>query len=143
MIRRPPRSTRTDTLFPYTTLFRSLTGCTDGGARLWDVKTGALLHHWKNDGPVVTVAISPDGRYALTGSGDGTARLIDLSRKEEVHVFRHEKIVYAVEFSPAGRYVLTASGAQPASLGNLADHTQVTVWRHTGPLDRGPFSRGG
>src|SRR3546814_8924186 len=30
MIRRPPRSTRTDTLFPYTTLFRSLRslGCT-------------------------------------------------------------------------------------------------------------------
>src|SRR3546814_1115969 len=26
MILRPPRSTRTDTLFPYTTLFRSLTG---------------------------------------------------------------------------------------------------------------------
>src|SRR3546814_16871648 len=25
IIRRPPRSTRTDTLFPYTTLFRSLT----------------------------------------------------------------------------------------------------------------------
>src|SRR3546814_19681102 len=26
MIRRPPRSTRTDTLFPYTTLFRSVPG---------------------------------------------------------------------------------------------------------------------
>src|SRR3546814_4549656 len=26
MIRRPPRSTRTDTLFPYTTLFRSIWG---------------------------------------------------------------------------------------------------------------------
>src|SRR3546814_10577166 len=26
MIRRPPRSTRTDTLFPYTTLFRSTDG---------------------------------------------------------------------------------------------------------------------
>src|SRR3546814_8783604 len=26
MIRRPPRSTRTDTLFPYTTLFRSTRG---------------------------------------------------------------------------------------------------------------------
>src|SRR3546814_12892761 len=26
MIRRPPRSTRTDTLFPYTTLFRSVAG---------------------------------------------------------------------------------------------------------------------
>src|SRR3546814_19796952 len=30
MIRRPPRSTRTDTLFPYTTLFRS-PGFADGG----------------------------------------------------------------------------------------------------------------
>src|SRR3546814_11935020 len=27
MIRRPPRSTRTDTLFPYTTLFRSACSC--------------------------------------------------------------------------------------------------------------------
>src|SRR3546814_10112230 len=27
MIRRPPRSTRTDTLFPYTTLFRSTDSC--------------------------------------------------------------------------------------------------------------------
>src|SRR3546814_1148259 len=38
MIRRPPRSTRTDTLFPYTTLFRSPIGAqcrvrhSDGGA---------------------------------------------------------------------------------------------------------------
>src|SRR3546814_14487278 len=31
MIRRPPRSTRTDTLFPYTTLFRS-----GGGGTVWD-----------------------------------------------------------------------------------------------------------
>src|SRR3546814_3387306 len=30
MIRRPPRSTRTDTLFPYTTLFRSLGICPAG-----------------------------------------------------------------------------------------------------------------
>src|SRR3546814_4678453 len=31
MIRRPPRSTRTDTLFPYTTLFRSLDGLVVAG----------------------------------------------------------------------------------------------------------------
>src|SRR3546814_16660508 len=30
MIRRPPRSTRTDTLFPYTTLFRVLFRATEG-----------------------------------------------------------------------------------------------------------------
>src|SRR3546814_8655985 len=33
MIRRPPRSTRTDTLFPYTTLFRSPCLCLGRGAR--------------------------------------------------------------------------------------------------------------
>src|SRR3546814_4486876 len=33
MIRRPPRSTRTDTLFPYTTLFRSAYGDAAGGGR--------------------------------------------------------------------------------------------------------------
>src|SRR3546814_9398448 len=31
MIRRPPRSTRTDTLFPYTTLFRSSRSCSPRG----------------------------------------------------------------------------------------------------------------
>src|SRR3546814_1505122 len=31
MIRRPPRSTRTDTLFPYTTLFRSGVGAQEAG----------------------------------------------------------------------------------------------------------------
>src|SRR3546814_3812641 len=38
MIRRPPRSTRTDTLFPYTTLFRSLPagGVVDYGGRVTD-----------------------------------------------------------------------------------------------------------
>src|SRR3546814_18867997 len=32
MLRRPPRSTRTDTLFPYTTLFRSIDAVVDGVA---------------------------------------------------------------------------------------------------------------
>src|SRR3546814_17591207 len=37
MIRRPPRSTRTDTLFPYTTLFRSTDG-RPGAADAGDTK---------------------------------------------------------------------------------------------------------
>src|SRR3546814_7992349 len=45
MIRRPPRSTRTDTLFPYTTLFRSggavgATGCQGGAKRCRRIRTG-------------------------------------------------------------------------------------------------------
>src|SRR3546814_9759831 len=40
MIRRPPRSTRTDTLFPYTTLFRSIGRNYDAGA----VAVGRKIH---------------------------------------------------------------------------------------------------
>src|SRR3546814_20958222 len=40
MIRRPPRSTRTDTLFPYTTLFRS-SGITTGIASI-NAKIGGM-----------------------------------------------------------------------------------------------------
>src|SRR3546814_18314771 len=43
MIRRPPRSTRTDTLFPYTTLFRSITGVDEQGQRLDADATGKLV----------------------------------------------------------------------------------------------------
>src|SRR3546814_20248257 len=37
MIRRPPRSTRTDPLFPYTTLFRSLDPGPDSGHVLFQI----------------------------------------------------------------------------------------------------------
>src|SRR3546814_5009747 len=44
MIRRPPRSTRTDTLFPYTTLFRSLR------PSLHQLVLGALAGWHRGDG---------------------------------------------------------------------------------------------
>src|SRR3546814_4553145 len=70
MIRRPPRSTRTDTLFPYTTLFRScydrhLPGCHLAGRR---------------PGPEYAVGLSPrpDGLCAMAACQDaqraGTGR---------------------------------------------------------------------
>src|SRR3546814_3938826 len=50
MIRRPPRSTRTDTLFPYTTLFRSLDGYveTPDHGLGWTV-VDEELHTWFNE----------------------------------------------------------------------------------------------
>src|SRR3546814_4454042 len=43
MIRRPPRSTRTDTLFPYTTLFRSV-GRADGKIGVVEI-VARVVHH--------------------------------------------------------------------------------------------------
>src|SRR3546814_5457820 len=45
MIRRPPRSTRTDTLFPYTTLFRSQLGLLFQRAGGRALERGACRHH--------------------------------------------------------------------------------------------------
>src|SRR3546814_10510934 len=67
MIRRPPRSTRTDTLFPYTTLFRS--ACLDGN--------GAEPH--------IIVAGRPEGAHRSlmpeTSSFDRIAHIEMLARR--------------------------------------------------------------
>src|SRR3546814_8449648 len=46
MIRRPPRSTRTYTLFPYTTLFRSVRLCAEDPAQNYLPQTGPVLR-WR------------------------------------------------------------------------------------------------
>src|SRR3546814_17018793 len=43
MIRRPPRSTRTDTLFPYTTLFRSYLEVMPKAQLIWDLAAPVTL----------------------------------------------------------------------------------------------------
>src|SRR3546814_4854019 len=73
MIRRPPRSTRTDTLFPYTTLFRSL--------------RGVGFHYPGAEAPVLTdISFTTEaGRTtAVVGStGAGKTTLVGLIRSEE------------------------------------------------------------
>src|SRR3546814_18448346 len=44
MLRRPPRSTRTYTLFPYTTLFRSLSGPPSPGKHCGERKNRPICH---------------------------------------------------------------------------------------------------
>src|SRR3546814_10580281 len=52
MIRRPPRSTRTDTLFPYTTLFRSMLELVDDLLRVHEAPAKLLLQALGNLGVV-------------------------------------------------------------------------------------------
>src|SRR3546814_5820432 len=68
MIRRPPRSTRTDTLFPYTTLFRSIT------------MTGAIpvflrptRNHLGIIGPIPLEEFEPESIYRKMLSGSNSS----------------------------------------------------------------------
>src|SRR3546814_1891849 len=86
MIRRPPRSTRTDTLFPYTTLFRSR------------LELRADLRRIADDHPdqVVGTDISPGGRIQI----GGVHRAVTVSqRRSEEHTSELQslmRISYAV-----------------------------------------------
>src|SRR3546814_4108885 len=62
MIRRPPRSTRTDTLFPYTTLFRSTAG------QLAATSTGTLNLAGTVDGGSHAALTSVDGDILIDGT---------------------------------------------------------------------------
>src|SRR3546814_3224983 len=57
MIRRPPRSTRTDTLFPYTTLFRSLEAV--DGEWLVDAVSPLPIPEVVGDGVPTTTTTAP------------------------------------------------------------------------------------
>src|SRR3546814_5478177 len=66
MIRRPPGSTRTDTLFPYTTLFRSgELKPVDGG--VFDFRNGRIIGDGIRDGtdPQIVIGRGYDHNFAL------------------------------------------------------------------------------
>src|SRR3546814_4236407 len=89
MIRRPPRSTRTDTLFPYTTLFRSAdsSGKEITPQQIWDLfeatylapdRPFAFVEHRSvpdthaTEMRQLTATIEQDGvRREIQGSGNG------------------------------------------------------------------------
>src|SRR3546814_9658565 len=70
MIRPPPRSTRTDTLFPYTTLFRSTSLLDEGSARKPSALRGRQdRHHRGSSGDRRLAAGSPLGSRDPVSSG--------------------------------------------------------------------------
>src|SRR3546814_1358609 len=101
MIRRPPRSTRTDTLFPYTTLFRS-DALADPATKAVELAEKLKLA----DAHLALLAgTATAGQVALLDLGSGTrtaateaAKLADQRRSEE-HTYELQslmRISYAV-----------------------------------------------
>src|SRR3546814_3495998 len=87
MIRRPPRSTRTDTLFPYTTLFRS--------PRAHDVDGGLHVPHDVALGGVEAGA-RDDLHLAEAGAVELLAHVEDRSEEHTSELQSLMRISYAV-----------------------------------------------
>src|SRR3546814_12525879 len=90
MIRRPPRSTRTDTLFPYTTLFRA--------------KVGNVYVNRNRVGAVV--GVQPFGGQRLSGTGPKAGGPHYLPR------FATEKVVTINTTAAGGNASLLTLGAR-------------------------------
>src|SRR3546814_1375328 len=89
MIRRPPRSTRTDTLFPYTTLFRS-------PAIRWHEPDGGTT--WSGSATSAMSAV-PGRRIMSDDARDSTSCRSRTSRRSEEHTSELQslmRISYAV-----------------------------------------------
>ena len=88
-----------------------------------------------HDGPVRSVAFSPNGQLVASGSEDNAIRLWDVATGEVAQVLRgHGSAVRSVAFSPDGKFVL--SGGQEKNdnqirLWNLAGYQEVRVLHAT------------
>src|SRR3546814_3927700 len=101
MIRRPPRSTRTYTLFPYTTLFRAIQDQHSAAARLWRPRRRAdsgEQHAALHRHPARLPLGSRGSRDAAANAADATAT-DDAGRRSEEHTSELQslmRISYAV-----------------------------------------------
>src|SRR3546814_3608972 len=91
MTRRPPRSTRTDTLFPYTTLFRSIDQYVAVDAELLVYQRGA------NDPRIVGEADDVAARRSSDGNG---------------HCARQRTTLLSLEILPCGLKARMVPGVQ-------------------------------
>src|SRR3546814_13491674 len=128
MVLRPPRSTRTDTLFPYTTLFRSNVGPipgvireiggSDADARVIGKLVAALELRVDDDRPAVVGRLDAGGvetldrhvdrRVAVRMDEDLPAAIVDLARHAVERVLAH------------GRVAVPRMGAVRAAAGVIA-----------------------
>src|SRR3546814_16043892 len=95
MIRRPPRSTRTDTLFPYTTLFRSAAGGMHDAFRharraggVEDVKRMSEGQPCEVDGPGREISDEVGERHGVGHTGD-IRRVADHREDDDAFDARH------------------------------------------------------
>src|SRR3546814_19698771 len=122
MIRRPPRYTRTDTLFPYTMLFRSGVSVAEGTGR-------RFLESARSRKPIFSRS---DSAVCLVGEGGSAHGRIWLEIRQHRHdrAIGHEKLMVrardpvGLDSNPGIGIAKNESTFVPTSLLHCLQHTQ-------------------
>ncbi len=113
-----------------------VSGGDDGTVRVWNARSGAQTGTLSSghQGPILAVAISPDGKTLITGSNDRTARLIARSDGKVIRTLKgHGGPVRSVAFSPRGDRVATADGLGGLKVWETATGLGVIAFGHAAP----------
>jgi WD40 repeat protein len=99
--------------------------------------------HVQQNGSVMAIAFSPDGRYFASGSYDDTARVIKVNNGQEVMYLQHDGPVTAIAFSPDGLYIATGSGDGTARVIEVRSGQEVARLQHDDEVSAIAFSPDG
>jgi WD40 repeat protein len=124
---------------------RILTASEDLTARLFDARTGELLHVLEHEKPVTGGSFSPDGVLIVTSGRERISRIWETATGRLVHeLSEHDLAVRSASFSPDGAYVVTTSKDGAARVWDVATGVRHAIFLdHRNALTGAAFSPDG
>jgi WD40 repeat protein len=117
------------------------TASSDRTARIWDARTGALVHTLAGfEADVWRVRFAPDGARLLTAGRDGSIVMWSVATGARVWSMRHGRRVLDAAFSHDGTRVATAGANKLVELRDAADGRLLHTLEHTGAINAVAFS---
>jgi WD40 repeat protein len=110
---------------------------------LWNSATGAAERFWSSTADVLSVALGPNGDFALLGLTDKTAVIQAIKRGGILRNFQHAERVTSVALSENGTLALTGSEDRSAVIWNVETGEALHRQLHNDPVQFVALSRDG
>lgn len=120
----------------------ALVGSADGAARLYDARTGRLLHRLAAGGPVTAAAFGAGGSLVATGTENGRVRLWDARSARRLRGWRSGGTIGSVAFSRDGSLLLAASLDGTARVWRVGNGSLQRILRQREPVESASFGAG-
>jgi WD40 repeat protein len=93
-----------------------------GLINIWNMENGEKLYSLKTEGVILSLAVSPDGKYLVAGIEDGSHSVVwDLTTQAQVTTLEQAGRIQAVQFSKDGSLLATGSSEASVSMWNVKD----------------------